>query len=304
MKAVSRETPATPELRFFARAERLQKRLESRPIDAKVAAVRRLIWEYYRAHPRTFPWRNSTDPYRILVSEVMLQQTQTVRVLPKYKAWLRALPTVRSLAAAPLPEVLGLWQGLGYNRRAVALRNAARAIVERHGGRVPVDVGELVALPGIGRYTASAVCAFAENQRTVLIETNIRTVVLYFFFAEREGVSDSEIEPIVARLCPIGRAREWYYAMMDFGVLLKRFRAAPNAKSRHYRKQSRFDGSTRQLRGAIVRALIEQRASSVRVLAKRIDRPAEEVTIVVDALLREGLLSRSARGVALAEGGA
>ena len=304
MKATNRETPTTPELRFFARAARLQKRSEQWPLDRKIAAVRRLIWAYFEAHPRSFPWRSSTDPYRILVSEVMLQQTQTARVLPKYRAWLRALPTVRSLAQAPLPEVLSLWQGLGYNRRAVALRNAAREIVAKHGGRVPLDITELEALPGVGRYTASAVCAFAANQKTVLIETNIRTVVLYFFFAEREGVHDSEIEPLVARLCPAGRPREWYYAMMDFGVLLKRHRAAPNSMSRHYRKQTPFAGSVRQLRGEIVRSLLERRASSVHALAERIGRPAEEVTVLVERLKHEGLVSRRGRGIALAEGSA
>ena len=300
MKVVSRET--TLHQAYFARAERLRERSSSWSTEARLDAVRRLIWSFYRSHGRAFPWRTTTNPYRILVSEVMLQQTQTSRVVPKYAEWMRELPTVRSLAEAPLPKVLGLWQGLGYNRRAVALRNAARMVVEDFGGRVPCEVKELLSLPGVGAYTANAVCAFSANQKAVLIETNIRTVVLYFFFAGCQQVHDREIEPIVERLCPPRRSREWYYAMMDFGVCMKRFIVSSNAQSLHYRKQSRFDGSRRQLRGKVVRELLGREVGSLSALAKRLGCSLPEVRVVVDALAQEGILKVGRKGISLAEG--
>lgn len=305
MKGSNRETARDAEVtaadeeaaRFFARASAVRECSRAN----RIKGVRRLIWAYYRTQGRSFPWRSTTDPYKILLSEVMLQQTQTARVVPKYLAWLRELPTVRKLANAPLPQVLGLWQGLGYNRRALALRNAARSVVEAHGGKVPVDFEQLLQLPGIGRYTAAAICTFAKNEPRVLIETNIRTVVLFFFFAGREGVHDSEIEPLVAELCPQKRAREWYYAMMDFGVFLKRYRVAPNALSKHYRKQSRFAGSNRQLRGAVLRELVTSGATSLTLLGKRLGRDGKEIGAIVEVLEREGLLVTNRRRIALAE---
>ena len=164
------------------------------------------------------PWRTTRDPYSILVSEIMLQQTQVERVKTKYTEFLAAFPTIESLASSLLTDVLRTWQGLGYNRRAIALKRCAEEIVSRYSGQFPRDTAELETLPGIGPYTARAVAAFAFGMAEPLIETNIRTVFIHFFFHGRDRVSDREIMPLVARTLDRHNPREWYYALMDFGV--------------------------------------------------------------------------------------
>lgn len=222
-----------------------------------VAAFRRTIWSFYRKNGRhDLPWRKTVDPYKILVSEMMLQQTQVERVIPFYTKFLKQFPTAKALAEAPLSDVLAAWQGLGYNRRAKLLREAARELADkpRFGTRSDF-VQELEKLPGVGPYTARAVAAFAFNADTVFIETNIRTVVIHRFFPERAAVSDTEIEIIVRAALPKGRAREWYSALMDYGSYLKRSGVKLNARSTAYAKQARFEGSVRQVRGAILAAV-------------------------------------------------
>ena len=146
------------------------------------------VWKYYREHGRSdLPWRKTTDPYRILVSEVMLQQTQVERVIPYYTRFLKKFPTVRALAKAPLSQVLIAWQGLGYNRRAKMLHEAAKEVVRGHGGLFPRTALELEKLPGVGPYTAHAVAAFAYNEDGICIETNIRTAVTHHFFPKVIG---------------------------------------------------------------------------------------------------------------------
>ena len=167
---------------------------------------RNLVWKYYKEQGRhTLPWRATTDPYRILVSEVMLQQTQVERVIPFYKNFLTRFPTVRALAAASLADVLAAWQGLGYNRRAKMLHEAAKAVVAQHKGKMPHDAQTLLTLPGIGPYTASAVAAFSDNSDEILIETNIRTVITHHFFPEKDKVSDADILTVLKRVYRQGR---------------------------------------------------------------------------------------------------
>ena len=139
----------------------------------QIRAFRKTVYDSYRAGGRQFPWRQASDPYRILVSEVMLQQTQTDRVLPKHEEFVRQFPDLSALAAAPLADVMRAWQGLGYNRRALALWRAAQAVEADCHGRLPASVDKLLALPGVGNYTARAVAAFAYNQPTVFIETKL-----------------------------------------------------------------------------------------------------------------------------------
>lgn len=214
------------------------------------------VWRYYEKNGRhSLPWRKTKSPYHILVSEIMLQQTQVDRVVPKYRTFLRLFPTVAALASAPLGQVLVAWQGLGYNRRAKYLHEAAKAVVAQHKGKFPRTYEALVTLPGVGAYTASAVMVFAYNAPRVLIETNVRTVFLYHFFKGTEGVSDKEILELVARTLPTERPREWYAALMDYGTYLKQLHGNQNHRSRSYKKQSIFKGSDRQLRGAVLRAL-------------------------------------------------
>ena len=230
-------------------------------LDAdKLTEFRRSILDFYERDGRDFPWRHTVNPYEILVSEIMLQQTQTERVLPKYLAWLERFPDVQTLAAAPLADVLALWSGLGYNRRARFLQQACRLISERiaKGGRFPDTPEELDALPGIGPYTARAVCTFAFNKPEVFIETNIRSVYIFFFFPDAAGleVKDSDLLLLIEKTLYRENPRLWYYALMDYGAALKKKVENPSRKSRHYTKQSRFEGSLRQARGAIIRSLV------------------------------------------------
>jgi A/G-specific adenine glycosylase len=217
-----------------------------------------IVWEYFNLHGRhVLPWRKTKNPYRILVSELMLQQTQVERVVPKYKAFIKRFPTLKQVAAASIGDVLRLWQGLGYNRRAKYLHETAQIIVTQYGGVFPRNRKELEALPGVGHYTAGAILAFSYNQPAVLIETNIRQVYLHHFFKNVDRVADAEIVPLIEKTMSVERAREWYWALMDYGSYLKRTQGNITHKSKQYVVQSKFAGSNRQIRGAIVRMLLE-----------------------------------------------
>lgn len=185
----------------------------------------------------------------------MLQQTQVDRVRPYYASFLKKFPTVRALAAAPLADVLISWQGLGYNRRAKMLHEAAKEVVQKYKGKFPQTVEELEGLRGVGPYTARAIAAFSYNQDVVFIETNLRTAVTHHFFNDKKQVDDKEVMAILTKAFPKGRSREWYAALMDYGAHLKRSGIRINTKSKTYTKQSTFKGSGRQARGAILRAL-------------------------------------------------
>lgn len=250
------------------------------------------VWTHYEEQGRDLPWRRTRDPYRVLVSEVMLQQTQVPRVVPKYEEFVRAFPTVFALAAAPLEDVLRAWQGLGYNRRAVALHRAAGIIVREHGGVVPDSVEGLVALPGIGYATAAQVLAFAFNAGVPFIETNIRSVYLHEFFADAEGVPDEALLPLVAATLDPERAREWYWALMDYGVFLKATVPNPSRRSKHHVRQAPFEGSNRQLRGRLLAALVEHPATAIE-LASRVGFELQRVEAALDALQSEGFASSS-----------
>jgi A/G-specific adenine glycosylase len=250
------------------------------------------IWDYYREHGRAMPWRETSNPYHILVSELMLQQTQVPRVLEKYREFIVRFPDAAALAKAPLRSVLRVWQGLGYNRRALALQQIARIVVERCKGNVPSSLDELVKLPGIGKATASAILAFAFNQPVVFIETNIRTVFIHFFFADRDAVSDEEILPLVVQTLDVDNPREWYYALMDYGAFLKKTSANAGRKSRHYHKQSPFDGSNRQVRGRIVRYLTREGKKTEGELVKQLGLNAGKVMSALLDLEKEGMITR------------
>jgi A/G-specific adenine glycosylase len=228
------------------------------------------VWQYYVTDGRHYlPWRKTTNPYRILVSEVMLQQTQVDRVIPKYQAFLKQFPTVTKLAEASLGDVLKAWQGLGYNRRAKLLWQCAKAVVNEYGGRFPKTYDGLKLLPGIGPYTAGAVLAFAYNEAVPLIETNVRTVYLHHFWpSDATDVTDKEILARVTKTLPKAHAREWYAALMDYGSYLKKTVGNHNARTKNYQKQSTFKGSDRQLRGAILRSLVSGQKSRATLLTE------------------------------------
>lgn len=218
-----------------------------------------VVWDYYHASARVMPWRQTHDPYAILVSELMLQQTQVSRVIPKFEAFLQAFPDVKTLAEAPLAKVLQLWSGLGYNRRAKYLWQAAKFTVEKCGGEVPDDYATLLQLPGVGLNTAGAIMAYAYNQPSIFIETNIRSVYFHHFFANQsQAVDDKLLRQLVDQTLDRENPREWYWALMDYGTHLKAQTGGYLSTSRHYVRQSTFQGSHRQMRGAIIKALSQQ----------------------------------------------
>lgn len=217
------------------------------------------VRDFYTKNGRhDLPWRKTTDPYLILVSEIMLQQTQVDRVIPKYLAFIAAYPSLEKLAQASLRDVLILWQGLGYNRRAKALHEASRLIVEHFAGVFPTTRDDILRLPGVGPYTTGAILAFAFNQAEPIIETNVRTVYLHHFFPQTLKVPDLKLMPLIAATLDRQKPREWYYALMDYGSYLKKTFPNPSKRSRHHTSQTKFNGSNRQIRGAIVKVLGEQ----------------------------------------------
>ena len=226
----------------------------------KIREFQEVVWEYYRKYSRDLPWRNAEldgtfKPYKILVSEIMLQQTQAVRVVPKYHEFLTRFPSLHSLAEAPLADVLACWSGLGYNRRAKFLWQAAQYVEHECGGVFPDTIEELVMLPGVGKNTAGAIMAYAYNQPVAFIETNIRTAYIHHFFADHQAVADQTIEPFVFQTVDSENPREWYWALMDYGVFLKTTIGNVSRDSKHYTKQSKFIGSKRQVRGQVIKAL-------------------------------------------------
>lgn len=261
--------------------------------NARISKFQQIVWEYYDAHGRhDLPWRlpepdGTFDPYKIMVSEVMLQQTQVPRVIPKYLQFIAQFPDVQSLAAAELGTVLRAWSGLGYNRRAKFLWQAARLVAGEHAGVFPRTETELVTLPGVGKNTAGAIAAYAYNQPTVFIETNIRTVFIHHFFAAAAQVSDAELTPCIRAALPPHSVREWYWALMDYGTHLKQTQGNLNKLSKHYVTQSPFAGSRRQLRGAILKRLGDSPATREELLHYADDARTPEV---VAELVAEGLV--------------
>lgn len=214
-----------------------------------------IIWQMGRDLYRNMPWRQDTRPYYVLVSEIMLQQTQVDRVIPKFEAFIAAFPDVSSLATASLSEVLTLWSGLGYNRRAKFLHEAARKIEAEFDGHFPDTVELLLSLPGVGVNTAGAILAYSFNAPSVFIETNVRTVYFYHYFEDDVTVTDKQLRELVEATIDTEHPREWYWALMDYGTYLKKQGAGRNNKSRHYKKQSALKGSIREVRGQILKEL-------------------------------------------------
>lgn len=216
-----------------------------------------IVWRYYDDNARVLPWRQDFSPYRVFVSELMLQQTQVNRVIVKFEEFLSVFPTVEVLANAPFSEVLRAWSGLGYNRRAQFLHRAAQMITNELSENFPHTVEELKRLPGVGHNTAAAIVAYAYNQPTAFIETNIRSVYIHHFFSDKSDVDDKEIMPLIEASAPQDNPREWYWALMDYGTYLKSQHQNPSRKSKHHKSQSKFEGSDRQIRGKILSTLLK-----------------------------------------------
>ena len=263
----------------------------SLPSKGQVREFQAVVWNHYRKHGRhDLPWRHTMDPYRIAVSEVMLQQTQVSRVIPKYRAFLNQFPNTKRLADADLATVLRLWQGLGYNRRAKMLWQCANMVSQQRAGRWPRTETDLRALPGIGVYTARAILVFAYRQPVVLLETNIRTVYLYHFFPDCPSVSDRALSEVVELALDMKNAQAWYWALMDYGTYLKRQVGNQNHRSRSYSAQSPFRGSDREIRGAIVRLLTQHDNVALTSLCVDLPFTAERIQNQLRALVTEGLV--------------
>ncbi len=264
----------------------------------KIAPFAETVWGFYAAHARDLPWRQPEadgcfSPYKVLLSEVMLQQTQVQRVMPKYKAFLEQFPNISALAAAELGAVLRAWQGLGYNRRAKFLWQAAKMITDDYQGEFPLTAGDLQLLPGVGKETAGAILTYAFDQPVAFIETNVRTVFIHHFLNDADQVTDTELRPYVQATVDyiVSQAespREFFWALMDYGAHLKSQVGNVSRRSKHYTKQSPFKGSKRQIRGQILRHL----TSEPELTAKQLDKLVRDVRVeeVLEDLTREELI--------------
>ncbi|MFW6212599.1 MAG: HAD-IA family hydrolase, partial [Spirochaetota bacterium] len=261
------------------------------PEFERIQRFRTVAYEQFENENRPMPWRETNDPFLILASEFMLQQTQVARVVPKFKEFARRYPTPDILAAAPLSEFMAFWQGLGYNRRAKHLKDTARVLCEEYGGQVPDTVDALRSLPGVGEYTASAVAAFAFHQPVAVIETNIRRLFLHFFFAGAAKVPDREVGKIIERALDSENPRRWYYALMDYGSYLGKLFPNANRRSAHYTKQSRFEGSVRQVRGKILRVLAANGPMSRDGVEEAVGPIDQRFESALEGLMRDGILS-------------
>ncbi len=220
----------------------------------------------------------------------MLQQTGVERVIGKFEPFIGKFPDFSTLAGATLTEVMRAWQGLGYNRRALSLKKLAEIVVKKHSGILPDDEASLRALPGVGRATAGAIMAFAFNVPSVFVETNIRRVFIHHFFPDEEKVMDNAILSLVETAVDRKNPREWYYALMDYGTFLSSVPVNPNRKSVHYSKQSRFQDSVRQIRGKVIRSLLDGTGASIDSLARSTGCTRDRLIPILDSLVRDGLI--------------
>jgi len=256
----------------------------------KVHSFRKTVYRFYRRHGRDLPWRKTKNPYHIFISEIMLQQTQVERVREKYNRFLTVFPDFSSLARAGLRDILRVWHGLGYNRRALNLVRAAHIVTADLGGNLPVSYEELIKLPGVGRATSSAIRVFAFHRPEVFLETNIRRVFIHFFFGGKTDIDDSEILPLVEETLDRSNPREWYYALMDYGAMLKKEVENPNRRSVHYRRQQPFNDSDRQIRGMILRTLLQEQPLALSDMIRTIRKPSRRVKRIVHQLVGEGFI--------------
>lgn len=260
-----------------------------------------LIWDYYHEHRRDMPWRETADPYAITISEVMLQQTQVSRVFEKFPIFMAEFPNFKSLAQSSTAKVIKVWQGLGYNRRALNLQRLAISVERDHNGELPSDPTELIKLPGIGPHTAGSIAAFAFNYPSVFIETNIRRVFIHHFFGTEKGlafsakrpglflggaITDKQLFPLIEAALDRENPREWYWALMDYGAMLAKTVPNPNRRSKHYSVQTKFEGSQRQLRGLVLRTLSSGPSDLSGIADPRRDD-------VITELISEGFIRRS-----------
>ena len=264
-----------------------------------IVEFQQMVLSYYFKNGRNMPWRETTDPYHILVSEIMLQQTQVERVLKKFPEFISIFPDFGALAAAPLADILAVWQGMGYNRRAIALQKCAILVMKDYQGHLPDNVETLETFPGIGRATAGSIAAFAFNMPVVFIETNIRRVFIHFFFPGSATVGDAEILPLVEQTVYRKNPRIWYWALMDLGTYLKNTVSNPNRRSSHYSRQSSFHGSDRKIRGRVLKILLEEHFMENRDFVVRLGEDPVRIKRILVTLESEGFIQRTGPGYQL-----
>lgn len=271
--------------------------------DQSLDHLRERLLRWYSVNGRDLPWRHTQDPYAILVSEVMLQQTQVPRVVPKHAAFMERFPDLESLAAAELAEVLAQWLGLGYNNRAVRLKRAAEAVVTTASAagagrpaRLPASLTELQTLPGLGRYTARAVLVFAHNADLAAVDANVRRVLIHELGLDPE-IGQRELQHVADRALPRGHARDWHNALMDFGALVLTSRRTGIAP---LTRQGPFAGSRRWYRARLLKLLLERSPRSIDELGKLLGLSPEQLTELVTALTADGLVCRASDTVRLA----
>jgi A/G-specific adenine glycosylase len=281
-----------------------------------IETFKKTIWTHYRTAGRArLPWRHTRDPYAIFVSEIMLQQTQVSRVEEYYKKFIKRFPNFRALARAKTSDVLSVWQGLGYNRRAMFLKRSAEMVVMQYADNLPCDRASLEQLPGVGRGTSGSLMAFAFNKPEVFIETNVRRVFIHFFFPKRRKVTDAELERYIKRSMDKKNPREWYWALMDYGSAMSVAggvatagsrvvsRANPNRRSAHYKKQSAFVGSDRELRGKIMRSTLSGKRNriSAKELLKELAVSRERFIGIIENLTKEGFIVKKGNYICIKE---
>jgi len=265
-------------------------------MNIKQEAFKKEVWDYYRDHGRhDMAWRHDTSPYAIVVSEIMLQQTQVSRVEIKFSSWMKRFPTWKALAAAPVKDVLQEWSGLGYNRRALFLKRVAEAVAARKPAELPQTFDELIELPGIGPNTAGAILAYAFNKPQPFIETNIRSSYIHFFFPKsRTKIADAKLMPLIEETLADPyiqkHSREWHWALMDYGSYIKSLHPNPSRKSAHHVKQSVFKGSNRELRANILKFILEKPRTLKEIKTAFKDYPATQIDENVHNLLKEGFI--------------
>lgn len=240
---------------------------------------------------RTMTWREDTRAYYVLVSELMLQQTQVPRVVPKFEAFIAAFPDEKALAAATLADVLKLWQGLGYNRRAKFLHQAAQMIVNEFDGAFPETPEDILRLPGVGKNTAGAILAYAFNQPAIYVETNVRTVYIHRFFTDNFAVDDKQIIELLETTIDRENPRAFYQNLMDYGSWLKAQGVRNISQSKHYKKQSPLKGSVREVRGQIIAALAAGAMSEDDL--RQHAAADERFESALEGLLKDGLVEYS-----------
>jgi A/G-specific adenine glycosylase len=266
-----------------------------------ITKFQKYLYRFFAERGRPhLPWRQDHDPYKVMVSEIMLQQTQVDRVIPKFEAFLAKFPDVEALAKAPVAEIITAWQGLGYNRRGLNLQRAAQKIISEFDGEFPQDDDSLLSLPGIGPYTAAAIRAFAFNQPSVVIETNIRTVFIFHFFPAADSVKDQELITLIDQTMDRENPRKWYSALMDYGSYLKQNTPNPTRRSSTYTKQSKLKGSNREVRGKILKVLSRQVTAPAQDLAKLTGIAEYRIEPALQQLVKEGFLKYDGQVVKLA----